>query len=53
MAGIGQRAGMRPGGVQGKGMCDLPWMKNSAKCANQGRKRRSVQNNMSLGFGKQ
>jgi len=51
MAGIGQRAGMRPGGVQGKGMCDLPWMKNSAKCANQGRKRRSVQNNMSLGFG--
>jgi hypothetical protein len=53
VAGIGQRAGMRPGGVQGKKMCDLPWMKNSNICADQGRKRRSVQSNMSLGFGKQ
>jgi hypothetical protein len=51
VAGIGQRAGMRPGGVQGKKMCDLPWMKNSNICADQGRKRRSVQSNMSLGFG--
>jgi len=50
VAGIGQRAGMRPGGMNtGKKMCDLPWMKNAAVC--QTRRRRSVQSNMSLGFG--
>ena len=47
--GIGARTGGGNGGNGADNMCNLPWMRNAAMC--QGRKRRSVVSNMSLGFG--